>query len=126
MNSQNISYGILNDRYVFQWAGRCQFQSETERSDKVWGWFYYKDPTASKSFTSTSDYPFAYVFWGPTGKTLKFKKHINSTYDLNGMTRKKIVHKYEQIGFANLVSLWEDLHETVNNKFIFHLLANDI
>lgn len=127
MTEQNISHGALNDRYVFQWIGRCCYQTDTEKSDKVWGWFYYNDPTQGYiNHRSVNSYDHAYVFWGPTGKTLKFKKHPNHTYDLKGLMRKKIVHKYEQMSYRDFVSSWDDLYSTINDKFIFHLLANDI
>jgi hypothetical protein len=112
---------MLTSRYSIQWVGRCRYQTEREKSDKVWGWFYYVDPTAPDSRQT-----YAYVFWGPTGKTLNFKRHDASLFSMTKLVRSKIDRKYQEITVDEFQSLWPDLYETVNNKFIFHLLANDI
>jgi len=112
---------MLSSRYSIQWVGRCQFTSDATRSDKVWGWFLYVDPTDPSSKSR-----YAYVFWGATGKALHFKRHENSPYSMKRLVRSKIDRKYQEISVSDLESLWDDLYETINNKFIFHLLANDI
>lgn len=113
---------MLKDRYDIKWVGRCRYDT----SDKIWGWFLYVDPTTSGLRGSPT---YAYVFWGPTGKTLSFKRHGYSSRNLDKLVRSKIDRKYSQITSQELCSLWkgeDNLYETINNKFIFHLLANDI
>jgi hypothetical protein len=113
---------MINNRYDVKWVGRCRYDG----SDKIWGWFFYIDPTISGSALTQS---YAYVFWGPTGKTLSFKRHPYSRWEIDRMVGKKINRKYSQITEKEFISLWngeDNLYEIVNNKFIFHLLANDI
>jgi hypothetical protein len=112
---------MLSARYAIQWVGRCQFKSDTARSDKVWGWFLYVNPTEPSARSR-----YAYVFWGATGKALNFKRHDNNTYSMKKLVRSKIDRKYQEITTAELESLWSDLYETMHNKFIFHLLVNDV
>lgn len=112
---------MLGSRYSIQWVGRCCYSSDTGKSDKVWGWFTYIDPTNPKAKPA-----YAYVFWGATGKTLSFKRHENRYYSMKRLVDSKVNRKYRQVTVEELDSLWENLYETINNKFIFHLLANDI
>jgi len=113
---------MLKHRYDIKWVGRCCY----DRSDKVWGWFWYLDPTMSDHRFSPQH---AYVFWGPTGKNLSFKRHVYYGRTMDKMVRTKIDRKYNQIDLPRFCALWngeEALYETINNKFVFHLLANDI
>lgn len=116
-----------NERYDVRWVGRCQF----DRSDKIWGWFIYNDPTVapfdmSRTAWSAHRPSYAYTFWGPTGKTLQFKKHPYHQWELDKLVRKKKERNYNEISVPNLTSLWDNLFDTINDKFIFHLLADDI
>lgn len=112
---------MLFGRYDVKWVGRCQY----DVSDKIWGWFYYRDPTSSPSGPIERE-KWAYVFWGPTGKTLQFKRHPNDPWSMKKMVRTKIDRKYVEITPTEFDGLWTDLYDTIHNKFIFHLLANDI
>ena len=108
-------------RYDIKWVGRCTF----EGSDKIWGWFIYTDPTESNR-SNRSNPRYAYTFWARTGKTPSFKKHHYSAYNLKKLTDKKVDRKYSPISQGELVNLWPRFFEDMDNKFIFHLLANDI
>jgi hypothetical protein len=106
-------------RYNIKWIGHCTFDD----SDKIWGWFSYNDPTESESLSRDS---LAYVFWARTGKTLSYKKHTSSYWNMQKLQRKKIDRKYKEIAQDQLLILWPSFFTDLDNTFIFHLLANDI
>jgi hypothetical protein len=110
---------MYDNRYDIKWIGHCSFDD----SDKIWGWFIYNDPTV----TLNSNRPvYAYVFWARTGKTLSFKKHSYSDYTMRKLQKKKEERSYHEINKSQLVQMWPSLYEDLNNKFIFHILANDL
>lgn len=120
---------MLSKQYAIQWVGRCQYDT----SDKLWGWFYYvptndekpKDLNPRGNFLRSLEY--CYVFWGATGKTLRFKRHPNLPYQMASLVRSKVDHKYNQITVSEFEQFWSnDIYDTINNKFVFHLLADDI
>lgn len=119
---------MFGNRYDIKWVGRCQF----DNSDKVWGWFVYNDPTAAplpkarNRWEEEQQTKYCYVFWGPTGKTLQFKRHEHSRWQIDRLVTQKTERKYVSISVDELNRLWDNLYETLNNKFVFHLLANDI
>lgn len=110
---------MYEKRYDIKWVGHCTFDD----SDKIWGWFTYNDPTVSTNAPKPSH---AYVFWARTGKSPFFKKHINSDYGLRRLQEKKEERNYHEITTARLIDMWPSLYEDVNNKFVFHMLANDL
>jgi hypothetical protein len=111
---------LIDSRYEFNWIGRCTFDT----SDKVWGVFWYHDPTLARQ--DSSKHSNAYVFWARTGKNISFKKHPNSTWNIRELIQKKSDRKYVQIRINDLIDIWPNVIEDINNAFIFHLLANDI
>ena len=123
MYARNMTHNIENQlasRYDIKWIGRCTY----ETSDKVWGWFFYKDPTQSNS--SNLKHNYCYVFYAATGKTPSFKRHQGGNWAMEKLQKQKIDRKYQKITVDELVKLWPNLYDDLNNKFIFHLLANDI
>lgn len=124
---------MAHDRYDIQWIGHCQFlDKDGSDHNKIWGWFIYNDPSAPRETPiNTSRWSgrgprHAYVFWARTGKTPSFKKHMYSIYDLNALVRSKTDHKYTKIEINDLLNIWPTIYEDLDNKFIFHLLAENI
>lgn len=122
---------VINDRYQIGWVGRCKWSSDSTDTDKIWGWFFYLDPTSPLPTTSKpkngSTHRYSYVFWGRTGKNLNFKRHAYSPWAMNSLVEnKKNNSKYSQITVDEFKALWLDLFDTMHNRFIFHLLADNI
>lgn len=117
---------MTHDRYDIKWVGRCRFvESDGSDHDKVWGWFFYKDPTAStvQPVRWRSGPKFCYVFWSRTGKTPQFKKHSWSSYEMDRLVTSKKHHKYEDIPINTLIEIWPTLYEDLDTRFIFHILS---
>lgn len=108
----------IKKRYNIHWVGRCCY----EGSDKVWGWFTYLGADTD----TTRELPYSYVFWAATGKTLQFKKHGRNRYEMQRLVRTKMDRKYKEITLEELESHWSDFYSSMNDKFFFHLLADDI
>ena len=111
----------LADRFNFQWVARCTYDT----SDKIWGWFFYNDPTQSSRIERRATPNHCYVFYAATGKTPSFKRHVYGSLNMKKLQRQKIDRKYKQISTKELIDLWPNLYEDLNNKFIFHLLVNE-
>lgn len=108
----------IKKRYKIHWVGRCQYDG----SDKVWGWFTYLGTDSGTS----RERQCSYVFWAATGKTLQFKKHTKGSYDMRRLVQTKTERKYQQITVEELESHWVNFFESMNDKFFFHLLADNI
>jgi hypothetical protein len=109
---------LTHPRYDIKWLGHCKF----EGSDKVWGWFFYIDPTDLNRKSPKH----AYAFWARTGKTPSFKKHSYSSWNLDKLVRQKVDRKYTATEVDKILRIWPTLYEDLDNSFIFHLLADDI
>lgn len=110
---------MSHDRYDLQWAGRCQYDIH----DKIWGWFFYQDPTASPNPRGAQS---CYVFWAKTGKTPSFKKHSYTRWEIGKLVQTKTDRKYVELSIEDLLKLWPTLYEDLDNRFIFHLLAENL
>jgi len=119
-----------NSRYAIQWAGECKYDNH----HKVWGWFFYIDPTMSVDKFTHRRNTVCYTFWGGVGKTANFKKHqYFSSYAMNRLVAKKTTVKvrkdvelvgYTQITIEELTKMWPNIYNDFNDKFIFNLLAD--
>ncbi len=117
----------LMGRYSIQWVGRCQYATQQQKSDKIWGWFFYIDPTVARSTRKTTFHKNLYVFWADTGKTISFKKQINDRRLIERLVKKKTTDNgYKQIPIEELLTLYDNLYDEMTNRFVFHLLANNI
>jgi len=102
-------------RYEIKWIGRCEF----ENSDKIWGWFFYNDPTVVNS----SSHRHAYVFWARTGKTPNFKCHGYRSWTISKLVKDKKDRKYNEITVEKTVELWPSFYEDLDNRFVFFMLV---
>lgn len=108
-----------NKRYLIKWVGRCQYDNH----DKIWGWFYY----FQQGYKNSSDMQnICYAFWARTGKSPSFKKHEYNRWTLNRMVSQKQEKKYELITIAELEKIWPSFYTDLENKFVFHLLSENI
>ena len=105
-----------HSRYDIRWIGRCQYGT----SDKIWGYFVYKDPTNPSARSND-----IYAFWAPTGKSLHFAKHQHGLYKASRLVKQKKDRKYNEINEAELVSVYPNFWEDLDNKFIFFMLVGD-
>lgn len=112
---------MAHDRYDLQWVGRCRY----DEYDKIWAWFFYQDPLAKLSNDKYQVRP-AYVFWAKTGKTPSFKKHSYSSYNMIQLVKSKIDRKYIQISVEDTIDLWPTIYKDLDDRFIFHLLAENL
>ena len=110
---------MSNPRYNIKWVGRCTYGT----SDKVWGWFYYNDPTQPRNNTQTV----AYTFWAATGKAVSFKRHEDiGDWHMNRLAKKKVERNYVEITRDQFEEIWPDIYNDFDYKFIFNLLAENI
>jgi hypothetical protein len=124
---------MSHDRYDIHWVGRCHFDDNGVDHDKVWGWFFYKDSSSSEPVITKSKSRFhksfpdhCYVFWARRGKTPNFKKHTYNEWNIRSLVNKKLERKYVQITNDELLELWPNLYEDFDNKFIMHILAENL
>lgn len=105
-------------RYNIKWVGRCQYGT----SDKIWGWFYYNDPTSAESPAWNSP---AYVFWAERQKPLHVKKHASLFGQMDKLIRQKKDRKYTEIEVKSLLEIWPSFYQDLDNRFIFFMLVGD-
>lgn len=108
---------MTHPRYNIQWVGHCQF----DNSDKIWGWFFYNDPTVQQQGTAKT----AYAFWSRTGKTPSFKRHAYSSWTTSKLVKEKVDRKYKEINIEKLVEMWPSFYEDIDNRFVFYMLVGD-
>jgi len=108
---------VSHPRYNIKWVGRCQYGT----SDKIWGWFYYIDPTSTELVWNSP----AYVFWAGRQKPLHFKKHMPLFGAMEKLTREKKDRKYTEIEVPSLLEIWPSFYQDLDNRFIFYMLVGD-
>lgn len=112
----NIS---AQDRYLIKWVGRCKYDNH----DKIWGWFFY----FQQGYSSVNDkQPICYTFWSRTGKTPSFKKHEYNKWVLQRYINKKKDNSYANITVKELEMIWPSIYKDLENRFVFHILADNI
>lgn len=109
---------MSSDRYNIQWVGHCEFEN------KIWGWFFYEDPTQDTK--SSRRIKSAYVFWARLHKKPMFKRHTYSSYDLNKLVKKKMSNSYNPINLEKIEEIWPTIYDDLDNQFIFHILAENV
>ena len=107
---------LVHPRYDIRWVGHCQY----DNSDKIWGWFVYKDPTAPNKTVTKS-----YAFWARTGKTPSFKSYTYGHWAMDRLVSVKKDRKYTEITVDDLLKLWPSFFEDIDNRFIFFMLVGD-
>ena len=116
----------MHQRYSIQWAGHCMHENGDVKSDKVWGWFYYKDLTMLDTNDPLVRRLTAYAFWGASGKSLSFKSHGRiPAWKMSNLVVKKNNRGYKEITISQLESMWESLYSTMDVKFVQYILAAD-
>jgi hypothetical protein len=108
----------MEDRkFELRWVGYC------EANNKVWGWFVDANKERGKSKYAQSE---CYCFWSVVGKTISMNKHSYRSWDMEALEKKKLANKYELITQDQLIEMWPNFQEDLNNRFVFATLAGTV
>ena len=114
---KKVISATAHSRFEIKWVGRGVF----ENSDKIWGWFFYNDPT----LVTSSSHLYAYAFWARTGKTPSFKRYVYTSWTMSKLVTDKKDRKYNEITVEKTLELWPSFYEDLDNRFVFFMLVGD-
>jgi hypothetical protein len=92
-------------------------------NNKIWGWMLASSSDMTEPGIRGKIY--AYTFWAVAGKTISFNRHV--WWNDNHMMRllaAKIKNKYVDITQSDLIELWPDFHDNLDQRFVFYQLSN--
>jgi hypothetical protein len=95
-----------------------------DSSDKVWG--YFQRNVSQNIYTFPKNYC---IFWGGVGKALQLKsvteRHYSSA-ELPSKARSKIDKGYKTITHSELLELWPNFDNDIEEKILREVLAGSI
>lgn len=97
--------------------------SYLEANDKLWGWFVLDNGQELGYNGRITYYSYAWCWWCERGKTITVKRHNYNIGYMKSLETRKSKNGYAVITEAELLQLWPDFREQLDNTMIFELLS---
>lgn len=103
---------MAETNFKINWIGHCAY------GNRIWGWFYDRSRERQQC---------NYCFWATIGKSISFTKYAHhNTSAINFIQLRKIQNKYDPITIEELIKVWPNFMQDLQNKFIWDKLSEKI
>lgn len=97
--------------------------SYLEEHGKLWGWLVTTSPSNLRWGHGTF-HKHCFCWWAHVGKTITVRRQQYNTGIISHLERKKAKNGYQQISTDDLLRLWPDFMEKLEDRMIFEMLSH--